>query len=555
MCHSWLVVRQMNTRQIPWWNRLGVKLAVAITLVSVLTFGVFLVLVLRSQRRHLLEQARHTAAVVSDTINASIHYDMLHDRRQQAYEIMSAIGAQHQVEHLRVFDASGRIRFSTDAAEVGQVPDLMSTSCSPCHGDGRTQLPLSIRERTHVSLRNGRQVLGVVTPIYNEPSCATGRCHVHPRIQRVIGVIELGMRLDAIEREGGALAQSTIWISVVFALLLGTLTFVFTRQLVVRPIGRLVQGTRGVGAGDLTQRVPVQGPGELAVLQASFNEMGTALEATRAERDTLLAGLEQQVKERTEALERAQERLIQTEKLSSLGRLSASIAHEINNPLAGILTTAKLVIRTLEDRTDDPKGPWIVKQLGLVRRETERCTAIVRNLLGFARERPLTLTDADVNAALDEALFLVHNQIVLQNIVLEREFAPVPAVRADLGQLRQAFADIIINACDAMPNGGTLRVRSRVVAEDDALEVSIVDTGVGIPREQLSKVLDPFFTTKEKGTGLGLSVVYGVVERHCGRLFIDSEPGAGTTVTIRLPLASGGERPAPVPVEPAHGAA
>jgi two-component system NtrC family sensor kinase len=398
-------------------------------------------------------------------------------------------------------------------------------------------------------------VLGAVTPIYNEPSCATGRCHVHPRIQRVIGVIELGMRLDAIEREGGALAQSTIWISVVFALLLGTLTFVFTRQLVVRPIGRLVQGTRGVGAGDLTQRVPVQGPGELAVLQASFNEMGTALEATRAERDALLAGLEQQVKERTEALERAQERLIQTEKLSSLGRLSASIAHEINNPLAGILTTAKLLIRTLEDRTDDPKGPWIVKQLGLVQRETERCTAIVRNLLGFARERPLTLTDADVNAALDEALFLVHNQIVLQNIVLEREFAPVPAVRADLGQLRQAFADIIINACDAMPNGGTLRVRSRVVAEDDALEVSIVDTGVGIPREQLSKVLDPFFTTKEKGTGLGLSVVYGVVERHCGRLFIDSEPGAGTTVTIRLPLASGGERPAPVPVEPAHGAA
>jgi two-component system NtrC family sensor kinase len=363
------------------------------------------------------------------------------------------------------------------------------------------------------------------------------------------------MRLDAIEREGGALAQSTIWISLVSALLLGTLTFVFTRQLVVRPLGRLVQGTRRVSAGDLSQRVAVQGTGELGVLQASFNEMGTALEATRAERDALLAGLERQVKERTEALERAQERLIQTEKLSSLGRLSASIAHEINNPLAGILTTAKLLIRTMGDRADDPKAAWIVKQLGLVQRETERCTAIVRNLLGFARERPLTLTDADVNLALDEALFLVHNQIALQNIVLERELGPVPPVRADFGQLRQAFANIIINACDAMPKGGRLRVRSQAVAEDHVMEVTIADTGVGIQREQLSKVLDPFFTTKEKGTGLGLSVVYGVVERHGGRLSIDSEPGAGTTVTIRLPLVSADGRPAAAPAEPAHGAA
>ena len=160
-----------------------------------------------------------------------------------------------------------------------------------------------------------------------------------------------------------------------------------------------------------------------------------------------------------------------------------------------------------------------------------------------------------MNVALDEALFLVHNQIALQNIVLERELGPVPPVRADFGQLRQAFANIIINACDAMPKGGRLRVRSRAVAEDHVMEVSIADTGVGIPREQLSKVLDPFFTTKEKGTGLGLSVVYGVVERHGGRLSIDSEPGAGTTVTIRLPLVSADGRPAAAPAEPAHGAA
>jgi two-component system, NtrC family, sensor kinase len=543
----------MDTRHIPWWDRLGVRLALAITLISVLTFSVFLLLVLRSQRRHLLEQSRHTAAVVSDTINSSIHYDMLHDRREEAYLIMSAIGAQSQVEYLRIFDATGRIRFSTAAGEVGQVPDLTSRSCAPCHGDPGAQLPLTIPDRTRMAVHDGRQILGAVTPIYNEPSCSTASCHVHPAGQRVIGVIELGLRLDAIDRESGALQQSTLWLSLLAALTLGTLTFVFARQVVVRPLGRLVRGTRRLSAGDLTQRVPVKSSGELALLESSFNEMGQALEATRAERDALLASLERQVQDRTEALERTQERLIQTEKLSSLGRLSASIAHEINNPLAGILTTAKLLIRTLGDAPGDPQATWMVRQLGLVQRETERCTAIVRNLLGFARERPLTLTDADVNVALDEALFLVQNQFALQNIALERHFGPVPPVRADFGQLRQAFANIIINACDAMPNGGTLRVRTRVVPPDHVVEVVIGDTGTGIPRELLSKVLDPFFTTKEKGTGLGLSVVYGVVERHGGKLSIDSQPGAGTAVTIRLPLISAVPGAAP-PASATHGA-
>src|SRR5215203_3246968 len=245
--------RRMDTRPIPWWNRLGVRLALAITLISVLTFSVFLLLVLRSQRRHLLEQARHTAAVVSDTINSSIHYDMLHDRRDEAYLIMSAIGAQSQVEHLRVFDAGGRIRFSTDAGEVGRVPGLGAASCSPCHTGGKARPLLSLPDRTRVSMHGGRQILSAVTPIYNEPSCSSASCHVHPASQRVIGVIELGLRLETIEREGAALQQSTLWLSLLAALTLGTLTFVFTRQVVVRPVGRLVEGTRRLSAGDLEQ--------------------------------------------------------------------------------------------------------------------------------------------------------------------------------------------------------------------------------------------------------------------------------------------------------------
>jgi two-component system NtrC family sensor kinase len=334
------------------------------------------------------------------------------------------------------------------------------------------------------------------------------------------------------------------------AVMLGFVTVTFTRRMVIRPVSSLVAGTKRVIEGDLAQTVPVTGSNEIAVLESSFNRMERSLAQASAERNQLLDNLERQVRERTAALERAQDQLIQTEKLSSLGRLSASIAHEINNPLAGILTTAKLLIRTL-DGSADAQTPFLLRHLRLVQRETERCTAIVRNLLGFARERPLTLGDIDVNAALEEALFLASNQITLQNIVLERSLTPLPLVRADFGQIRQAFANLVINACDAMPAGGTLAVRSAVAPTGDAIELSIRDTGHGMSPEVLSKVLDPFFTTKEKGTGLGLSVVYGVVKRHGGRLSIDSAPGQGTTITIQLPVAARAE---PAVAYAAHGA-
>jgi two-component system NtrC family sensor kinase len=228
--------------------------------------------------------------------------------------------------------------------------------------------------------------------------------------------------------------------------------------------------------------------------------------------------------------------MVHTEKMSSLGRLAASIAHEINNPLAGILTYAKLLVRTLEEGTpDDAVREKLVRHLKLVEQETRRCTAIVRGLLDFARERPLETTEFDLNAAVAEALGLLRHQMELQNVTLEVHGGVVPPVNADFGQIRQCLLNVLINGCDAMPSGGVLRVSTR--AAGDAVEVLIEDTGVGIPPENVKKVFDPFFTTKTKGTGLGLSVVYGIVERHGGTLRLESTVGVGTVVTLALPAA------------------
>jgi two-component system NtrC family sensor kinase len=287
--------------------------------------------------------------------------------------------------------------------------------------------------------------------------------------------------------------------------------------------------------------------------------MTEALGKAHAELDALVATLEQRVEERTRELQEAQAQLVQTEKLASLGKLSASIAHEINNPLSGILTYAKLLSRKLRTGPPDAEGVQAaVRQLTLVERETQRCVSIVRNLLDFARQREPSFQVVDVPTVINEALSLLENRLAIQNVRVTREFAPVPPVRADFGQLRQAFVNVLMNACEAMPEGGTLHVLTREVAPPDVgkgglvsptgkpapptpfAEIVIADSGQGIPPEHLSKIFDPFFTTKEKGTGLGLSVVYGIVEKHGGKLAVESQVGQGTTVTLRFPAVASG---------------
>jgi two-component system NtrC family sensor kinase len=379
-------------------------------------------------------------------------------------------------------------------------------------------------------------VLGIVTPLYNESSCASAACHAHPTDRKVLGVIDVGVSLTRLDRETAGFRAGTLIASAIAALILGTIVWLFARHHLIRPVAALVQATRRVARDQLELEVPVTWSGELGILATSFNDMTRSLRGTKRELDTLMHGLERQVEERTAALQNAQDQLVRTEKLTSLGKLSASIAHEINNPLAGILTFAKLIVRTLEQGApDEATRRNLVKHLHLVERETERCSAIVRSLLDFARERPLALKDLSVHAVVDEALQLLANQINIMGITLEKRLAPVPLVEGDFGQLRQACVNVIMNACEAMARGGKLVVESSLVDGGRWVELAFQDSGPGIPPDHLSKIFDPFFTTKERGTGLGLSVVYGIVERHGGKIELKSAVGKGTRIMFRLP--------------------
>ena len=245
------------------------------------------------------------------------------------------------------------------------------------------------------------------------------------------------------------------------------------------------------------------------------------------------------VEETLAELKATQTQLVHSEKMASLGELTAGIAHEINNPLNGILTYTKLIERKLTDGIfKEEEIHKFRSYLAIMERETERCSTIVRNLLDFARQRePSLKPDVDINAVVEEALSLLANQIALQEITLEKRFDQLPPVLADPTQLKQVFLNIILNACEAMPEGGTLTITTALSnRRNPAVRVEIADKGVGINDKDLPKIFDPFFTSKEKGTGLGLSVVYGIINSHHGTIRVKSTVGEGTTIIIKLPV-------------------
>jgi two-component system NtrC family sensor kinase len=301
---------------------------------------------------------------------------------------------------------------------------------------------------------------------------------------------------------------------------------------IIRPVRELVAATGEIARGNLEHRVRPRSGDEVGQLGESFNRMAAELKrATEGYRE-LNQSLEMRVAERTRELEEARDHLVQTEKLSSLGKMAAGIAHEINNPLTSILLNAHLMQERL------PRNSRLRENLALVIGETERCSAIVKGMLEFARQTVPNLRPVDLNSALEKTMLIMESQLLLQQVRVEARLdRSLPRVPADEGKLRQVFANIILNAADAMPGGGKLEIATRLDAGERKAEIAFRDSGGGIPREMLPKIFDPFFSTKgTKGTGLGLAISYGIIQQHGGIITAESQQGRGTSFTITLPM-------------------
>jgi two-component system NtrC family sensor kinase len=540
----------MTLSRIPFHRRLGFKITATAAAAILVPVAIVAAVTIRAQHEELVTRAQGSAAILSETVRSATHDFMLKDQREDAYRIVEIVGHESiredsSIESVRIFNKQGATVYSTDRAEIGKVADKSADVCAPCHGGaGAPVTNPDPATRSRITTSKDHRILSFVTPIYNEADCAASGCHASPKDQRVLGLLDVALSLKDVDGRRAAATWRTVGFSLLALFVLTALVTAIVRVLVLRPVSDMLAATRDLAHGGTPEPLRVRSHDELGMLAGSFNEMSAYLRYARDRLEAAAGDLERQVEERTAALRQAQDALAQSEKLASLGTLSASIAHEINNPLAGILTFARLMSRTLESgEVDDAARAACLKNLGLIQRETERCTRIVRSLLDFARARPIEMNNVDATAALDEAISLTQHKLQLQQVVVAKALEGPAIVRGDFGQLRQVFVNLILNACDAMANGGTLTVRSRRVDGGRAVETDFADTGSGIAPEHLSRIFDPFFTTKQMGTGLGLSVVYGVVDKHGGSMKAQSRLGEGTTMTVRLPLA--GEAAAP----------
>jgi len=290
-----------------------------------------------------------------------------------------------------------------------------------------------------------------------------------------------------------------------------------------RPVRSLARATAAIAQGDFSGTVPVQSADEIAALVRTFNDMARSLR----QRDELLT-------------QRTRLQLTRSERLAAVGRLAAGVAHEINNPLTGVLTFSHMLLK------EAPPQSRQKEDIETIIEATTRCRDIIRALLNFSRQNEPQRRLADLNGVLHEALNLTRNQAHLHRVTIQEEMdAALPHLVIDPFQVQEVAVNVVLNAIDAMPDGGTLTVTTRAVgdAAGQWVEFRIADTGIGITPENLEQVFDPFFTTKPpgKGTGLGLAISYGIVTEHGGEIRVSSEVGHGTTVAVRLPVATQGK--------------
>ena len=495
-------------------------------------------LVVRHQRQQLLNFATEHVNQLSEVITRSTRSAMLKNQPDDVHSIIHDVALDQKIERIRIFSKEGVIIDSTVAAEVGEKIDRGAEGCSQCHQSERPLQRLAQENRTRTfSTPQGRRMLATMEVIRNEPSCSNAACHAHPASQSVLGVLDIVYPLDEIEGSLRASGTTIVALLIGFLVVASLLLSLFVHRMIYVPLRDLQAGAKRLAAGNLDEPIPVRNGDELGELARSFNSMMLALKHSEGELLEWAQTLEKKVAERSEALRLAQAETARGEKLASVGLLAAGIAHELNNPLTGVLTFSSLMRKKVPDGSAD------AEDLDLVIRETKRCAAIIRRLLDFAREKTPSKQFADLNRLIEETVRIVESPACLRDIEIRLELEPaLPAVWVDADLIKQVVMNIVVNAQQAIEHKGAITVRTRRAGT--CVELAVIDTGCGIADKDLQRIFDPFFTTKGvgQGTGLGLSVSHGIVEAHGGTIEVASKVGEGTTFRVYLPL-----EPAAVP--------
>jgi two-component system NtrC family sensor kinase len=517
-------------------HRIMATIIVSITLVM----GVEIALDLYFGKKDTIALMETLSMDLAASTYSGIRYPMSVGDSSAVEQVLTDI--REKMEGIEVFicDTNNLVTWSTHRDKVySSITEIITTTEPLAALKDLLQSGEAPRESFETEV-NGKRHIIILEPILNEKGCF----HCHGSSRKVIGGMVVKTDVERALRTVTAARNRTIYTTLLALLTIIVISYAMIEKFISRRLKRLTGGVQRVASGELDFEIQARSSDELGDLARSFNIMTHELKEARDEITNWTLTLEDLVEERTAQLQRAQENAIQAEKMASMGRLAAIVAHEINNPLAGIRTYAKLMLKRSGELFTGDAAKY-AQYLGTIESESARCGEIVRGLLQFARPTRPKISRHDINTLVQETLRLVQHQIDLLNIDVELDLASeAPEANCDDQKIKQALVALLLNACDAVQTDtGHIVIRTRLLAEEKKVELVIQDNGIGMDEETRSHMFEPFFTTKtvspEKeaslNSGLGVSVVYEIVKSHQGSINVESTLGKGTIINIFLP--------------------
>lgn len=523
------------------------RVVLIITVLSVFLFVSFGIIFKSVYKQYLNTVILQSGNNVGSLVEGALYHSMLENDQGALQNTLDIIHTLPGIEDVNMYDASDSLIYSSFSSETN---GSINPDCRSCHENLTTMFPRKEKSYKIITADSeckmskaisGQRHLLIRSPILNTKSCYESSCHAHSASEDVLGSLVIKVPLKDFDAAVNKSSIEFYILAILTTILLASFLILFTRREILNPLNRLIKASIAVSNGDKSTRLEIKSTqlDDMRMVSVAFNDMLDNLHTATTELENWSQQLEYKVQKKSEELGTAQSELMHIERMASLGKLSSSVAHEINNPLSGILVNTKLVYKMLNNPLlTDEKKEVMLKQLKMIETETKRCGDIVKGLLDFSKKDQEDFEPKHLHEILHETYDLMSHPVKIANISFLTDFtAKSDLIYCSPNQIKQACVAMIVNATEAVTENGEILFKTSN-PDPETIKLEITDNGIGISPEDIPHIFEPFFSTKQqaRGIGLGLPIVHGIIQSHKGNIQVKSEPGIGTTISILLPI-------------------
>lgn len=520
---------------------------IIITALSVFLFVTYNLIFRSVYDEYIRTAIRQNGNNIGSIVEGSLYQSMLENDKTSLQNTLDVINTMSGIDDVNLYNSQDSLVYSSfnfDTINHG------NPNCKICHENLKTMFPLTeksyhiIESKSNCGMNqvaNAHRYLLIKSPVLNEKSCYTAMCHAHSESDKVLGSLVIKVPLTDLDKAVKKTSTRFFLFAIFTTLLLVFFIILFTRVKIRKPLASLKKASEAVASGDMNTRLKIKNNelDDMRMVSLAFNKMLDNLQSATKELENWSQQLEYKVQKKTEELGTVQGELMQIERIASLGKLASSVAHEINNPLSGILVYTKLIYKQLSNpELYASKKESILKHLRLIENETKRCGEIVKGLLEFSRKDQENFENNHLQEILQDTYDLMTHPIEIANINFRTDFkATSDLIFCNPYQIKQACVAILVNASEAVHENGEITIKT-FNPDNETIKVEISDNGTGISPEDIPHIFEPFFTTKHdaSGIGLGLPIVHGIIQNHNAKIDIKSTPGIGTTMSLTFNL-------------------